>query len=324
MRYATLPQMPLSPSVICLGTHAFGSDLDTQTAFHLLDTYFEHGGNFLDTAQVYGAWLPHGLGLSERVIGQWMRERRCREQVILATKGGHPDLAAMAVPRLSRQDILADLAQSLKFLQVEIIDLYWLHRDDPHQPIADLLETLAEQVTQGKIRAFGCANWSLARLEEAYHYAKTHGISSFIGNQCMWSYAVPNRDALADQSMIVMDAPTRQFHQNADLAIVAYTAQANGYFSKLSRDTSTLSDTLKKIYTNEENTKRLARVQKIGHDLSLPIAAVTLAYLTNQKPTTFPITSSTNAAHLLESMRAGDVELSSDVIHFLEYGSEIC
>jgi aryl-alcohol dehydrogenase-like predicted oxidoreductase len=81
-------------------------------------------------------------------------------------------------------------------LQAESIDLYWLHRDDPQRPVADILETLNSQVTQGKIRYFGCSNRRLERIEEAMRYAAEHGLAGFVGNQCMWSYAVPNRDAI--------------------------------------------------------------------------------------------------------------------------------
>jgi len=111
VKYKNIPHTDLHPSVICLGTASFGTSLDTSTAFQLLDIFVEHGGNFIDTAHIYGAWIPDGLGLSEKIIGQWVKERGFKEKIIIATKGAHPLLSAMHIPRLSRQDILADLGQ---------------------------------------------------------------------------------------------------------------------------------------------------------------------------------------------------------------------
>src|SRR5215813_7706907 len=156
MKYRQIPQTDLFPSVLALGTVSFGTAVDASTAFHFLDTFFEHGGNFIDTAHVYGAWIPGSMGLSEQLIGQWLKERNNRAQVIISTKGGHPQLSSMHIPRLSPEEIRADLEESLRCLQTDTIDLYWLHRDDPTQPVAALLETLQEQVRKGKIRSFGC------------------------------------------------------------------------------------------------------------------------------------------------------------------------
>src|SRR5690348_12497243 len=101
MRYKRLPQTDLSPSVLALGTVSFGTATDSSTAFHFLDTFFEHGGTFIDTAHVYGAWVPGGEGLSERLIGQWLKTRNIREHIIVSTKGAHPLLSSMHIPRLS-------------------------------------------------------------------------------------------------------------------------------------------------------------------------------------------------------------------------------
>ena len=95
MKYKHIPHTDLYPSVICLGTVSFGTTLDTCIAFHLLDTFFEHGGNFIDTAHIYGGWASDGLGLSEKTIGQWVKERGVEENIIIATKGAHPLLSAM-------------------------------------------------------------------------------------------------------------------------------------------------------------------------------------------------------------------------------------
>jgi aryl-alcohol dehydrogenase-like predicted oxidoreductase len=262
MKYHQISFRGLRPSVLSLGSALFGSSVDRALAFHFLALFFERGGNFLDTAHVYGAWVPGGLGLSETIIGQWLQERGVREQVVLATKGGHPDLSCMHVPRLSRQHILADLEASLQCLRTEYIDLYWLHRDDPQQPVAELLELLDTLVKEGKIRAFGCSNWQSERIAEAIDYADAQGIAGFVGNQLMWSFARPNTEAIKDQTLAVMDAQTFALHQRTGLFVAAYSSQAQGFFTKASHHPASLTASQQALYLNEENTKRLHRLQK--------------------------------------------------------------
>jgi aryl-alcohol dehydrogenase-like predicted oxidoreductase len=320
MRYKQVPETGLSPSLLALGTVPFGTDIDSSTAFHFLDIFFEHGGTFIDTAHVYGAWVSGGLGLSERLIGQWLKARNIREHFLVSTKGAHPLLSSMHIPRLSSKEILSDLEGSLRCLQTDRIDFYWLHRDDPKQPVATLLETLEEQVRKGTIRYFGCSNWRAHRLEEARQYATDHSITGFVGNQVMWSFATPNLEALEDTTMVAMDEPTREFHRKTGLAIMAYSAQAHGLFAKASSNPEALPASLRKLYWNTVNSERLCRLHVVAREMSLPVSVIALAYLTNQPLPTFPIFGCTTADQLLENMRAGDVEINTETLRYLETG----
>jgi aryl-alcohol dehydrogenase-like predicted oxidoreductase len=322
MRYRQIPETDLTPSILTLGSVPFGTGIDASTTFHFLDVFFERGGTFIDTAHVYGAWVPGGMGLSERLIGQWLKARNCREHVIISTKGAHPQLSSMHIPRLAPEEIRADLEESLRCLHIEMIDLYWLHRDDPGQPVAALLETLQEFVTAGKIRYFGCSNWRVERIEEARQYALTHGMAGFVGNQVQWSFAITNRDALEDPTMVVMDAPTLAFHRKTGLAIVAYSAQAHGYFSKVSTQPEAIPESLRKLYWNAENAERLRRLQVVASELSLPLGVVALAFLTNQPTPTFPIFGCATVEQLLENVKAGEVELGAETVRYLETGKK--
>lgn len=120
-----------------------GSTLDEQASFKLMDRYVELGGNMVDTAEVYANWLPGEKSISEKVIGRWMKARGNREQLIVTTKGVHHDLdAPTIVPRVAYAPILTDIEASLQRLQVETIDLYWLHRDDPTKPVEEIIDAL--------------------------------------------------------------------------------------------------------------------------------------------------------------------------------------
>jgi aryl-alcohol dehydrogenase-like predicted oxidoreductase len=320
MQYKRIPHTHLSPSTICLGTALFGTDVDDVTSFGILDTFFEHGGTFLDTAHAYGEWVPNGIGQSERVIGRWLKERGVREQVVLATKGGQPYEATPHLSRLNHDELVSDLDHSLQCLQVDTIDLYWLHRDDPTLPVAAILETLNQQVARGKIRYFGCSNWRTNRIREALQYAAHHAIAGFVGNQLMWSFATPNPHGIEDTSLVFMDTQMLEFHRETNLAVLAYTPQARGFFSKLSTDATTLSERLRKTYDTTENRKRLQRLQSVSDELSLSIPTLLLAYLTNQPFPTFPISGNTSMQQLLENIQAGDVVLRADTMRYLEQG----
>ncbi len=151
MNLTHLPDTQLHVFPISMGSTALGSTLDRETSFRLLDAYTDAGGNFIDTAAVYANWLPIERSISEKTIGAWLRERRNRAQVVLSTKGAHPELATMHISRLSPAEIASDLEDSLRHLGVETIDIYWLHRDDPSRPVAEILETLSAHARAGKI-----------------------------------------------------------------------------------------------------------------------------------------------------------------------------
>ena len=158
----------------------------------LMDHYIEAGGNVIDTAESYARWLPGGEYQSEKVIGEWLRERRTRDQIVLSTKGAHPKLESMDVPRLSKAEIQADLDSSLQRLGVEHIDLYWLHRDSPGYPVEEILESLDTFRKAGKIKYAGFSNWTQSRAEEARLAAERLGVQGFVASQNMWSLAKPD------------------------------------------------------------------------------------------------------------------------------------
>ena len=133
MQIKPLLRTDLQVSVIGLGTDYFGSTIDRKLSMQILDRYVESGGNFIDTAELYARWIPGGEHQSEIFIGGWLRERGLRDALIISTKGGHPKLESMNVPRLSKREIESDLDSSLRRLGVDCVDIYWLHRDAPER-----------------------------------------------------------------------------------------------------------------------------------------------------------------------------------------------
>ena len=230
MRTTPIPETDLAPSAICLGSSHFGNGIAPADAYSLMDAYLTCGGNVIDTAAVYANWLPGEKNSSEKTIGRWLARTGKRDKIVLATKGGHPDLATMHISRMSPSEIVDDVETSLRNLQTDWIDLYWLHRDDPARPVAEIIDTLHGQVVAGKIRYFGSSNWRADRIEAAQIYATARGITGFVANQMRWSLAAIDPDTTGDPTTVAMDDETYAFHQRTGLAAIPYSSQASGYF----------------------------------------------------------------------------------------------
>jgi aryl-alcohol dehydrogenase-like predicted oxidoreductase len=318
MKYRQVGEIGMKPSAVCLGTGTFGASVGEQVAFGLMDAFLDGGGNFLDTAHNYSDWIPGERSRSEKLIGRWLKTRGNRSNVVIGTKGGHPDLNRMRVPRLSSAQIVQDLDESLQFLQTEYVDLYWLHRDDPARPVAEIVETLDGQRRLGKIRSYGCSNWSIARIEEARVYAAGHGLQGFVASQPMWSLAEPNEAGVTDKTMTHMDEEGIAYHRRTGLAAIPYSSQARGFFTKA--DTlgyDLVPKALLGKYGNERNRARLDVVRRIADERSASVAQVALAYLIAQPFATIPIVGCKTLEHLRESMNAADLALTEGEVREL-------
>jgi aryl-alcohol dehydrogenase-like predicted oxidoreductase len=318
MKEITMPDTDLSVSPIALGSSEFGKGgLVGKAGFELLDEYVALGGNFIDTAHVYADWLPGEKSSSEKAIGRWLAERKNRDRVVLGTKGAHPDLATMDIPRLSRQDIARDLNESLDYLQTDWIDIYWLHRDDTDRPVSEIIETLNEQVKAGKIRYFGCSNWKISRIQEAQDYAAKNGIQGFAANQPMWSLAAPDMDAVPDKTLAAMDRQTMDFHRKTGMAVIPYSSQAKGFLTKLATGAAT-SEGDRRAYDNAANRERLKRAQTLAQRYGVTVTEIALAYFLGQPFVVVPIIGPKRTDHLRESLKAVDVNLTADEVEYLE------
>ncbi|MBX3014565.1 MAG: aldo/keto reductase, partial [Caldilineaceae bacterium] len=190
------------------------------------------------------------------------------------------------------------------------------------RPVGDIVETLAAAVTAGKLRAFGCSNWSTARMQAALAYATTHGCQGFVANQPLWSLAQPNAAAFGMPGLAAMDAAMFAFHQQAGWAVVPYTSQARGFFSKVAAlGMAGLSDRDQQAYGNPANARRAALVQQFAHAYGATPAQIALAYLTCQPITTIPVIGCRTIAHLQDSVGAVTLTLSPPEIAQLRAGA---
>ena len=319
----TLDKTQLSVSRLCLGTNMFGTVFHQEQANELLDTFVAAGGNFIDTARSYGDWIP-GIppGASERTIGAWLA-RRSRAGLVIATKGAHFDLrAGTYAPRVNPQCIATDLAESLGHLQLDQIDLWWLHTDDPSQPVEVIIDSLIREQQAGRIRYFGASNWSPARIQEAQRYAKSIGHDGFVAIQPFWGLAVPNADGAKAQGYGPYYEDGFASVHASGLTMIPYAGQSRGFFSKLaSGGEKSLPDHLAAMYLNETNRKRARAVQALAARHAVSVNEIVLAYLLSQPLPTVPIIGASSPQQLADSLKAVNVQLSAQELEQLRTGS---
>lgn len=319
MQSIRIPNSDLDVSSLCLGTGQFGSDLDRAASWRLLDEFLDAGGNFIDTANVYGDWVPGTKSSSEKMIGAWIAAGGRRDRLVIATKGAHPLLSTMNVPRCAPHEIVHDIEQSLGHLQTDVIDLYWLHRDDPMRPTGEIIETLAGQVKAGKIRHFGCSNWRVERIRAANDYAAARGLPGFVGNSMLWNVATLDAAALPDKTMVAMDSSLYAYHRETGLAAIPYSSQAHGLLHKLAEgNAAAIRANHSTIYPLAANQRRAAVAQALAQELSVSLTGVVLGYLQSQPFVTIPIIGARTLPHLHDSLAGDGVRLSAEQVAALD------
>ena len=233
MKYIQLNDTDLNVSRICLGTAGFGDKTDQEKSFEILDDFVRAGGNFIDTANVYCKWLEGHGNCSEQIIGRWLKARGARGKVIVATKGAHYSFENPGRSRVNREDIRADLDESLRTLGTEVIDFYWLHRDDPEKPVEEIVDILEEMQKEGRIRYFGFSNYRTDRLkalEQCLKERKKSGVTA-VSNQ--WSLAGinPGGNTNPDPTLVEFSREEYRWHCETGAASIPFSSTAMGFFS---------------------------------------------------------------------------------------------
>jgi len=294
---------------LILGTANLGlgpggrADSDRTNAFALLDTYVELGGAVIDTASVYSNWVPGEMQRSETIIGEWMKARGNRDHLRVVTKGAHPPLDDMSQGRCDPASLRHDVELSLKKLQTDRIDLWFLHRDDPKIPAAEIIGPLHEMIGEGKIAAIGCSNWSLPRIREA---ERSGGFSA---NQVLGNALCRLMNPLSDPTNHVIDAPMFHHALNNDVELQLYTSQAQGYFEKRA-----LGKAPPAAYDNPACADAADTIEAIANKVGLEAGQMILAYLTGLAANVRPIIGPRDPEQLRYSYAAGDLSLDEATI----------
>lgn len=271
-----LPGTNMDVSRICLGGNRFGAQLDQDASFEILDAFYELGGNFVDTAHVYADWVPNiERSSSEKTIGRWIVAHGLKEDLIVATKGGHPELGRSG-SRLDARSLSDDARSSRENLGLETLPIFYLHRDDPTLPAEEILGALEELRIEGVICHYAASNWKPARLVEATQVAKRNGWQGFVANQSEWSLAHRNSGSAAPD-LVSMDGALFDWHVETRTASIPYSAQARGYFNKLVAEQ--LDRATAEAYDNAQSRFLAGWLSEIGARLGATPTQVMLALL---------------------------------------------
>lgn len=325
MKEVRLGNTNLRVTNIALGTGALGSRFDDSTSLKILDRYFGEGCNFIDTANVYGRWNQGNRPLSELLIGKWMKAHHLRNHLVIATKGCADSQDSIGKRRVSRQSILEDIHNSLSNLGTDYIDLYYIHQDDPSVSVSEILDTLNELKAEGKIRYFGCSNWSAERIREADEYAFSHECESFSVNEIMFNMAKANDDVVSAATQSHMNREMFQYHTGSKLPVAAYTSQAAGYFALYRQNdflTSPRFSFPRDFFHNSITVERAERANTLSQLKGYTPLEITIGFLFAQPFQVIPIIGPWNEQELLESLKASDTVLSEVELNYILGGLE--
>lgn len=334
MKYIQLNNTDLNVSRICLGTAGFGDKLDQEKSFKVLDTFVQAGGNFIDTANVYCKWLEGHGNCSEQIIGKWLKDRGTQGKVIVATKGAHYSFEDQGRSRVNREDIRTDLDESCRTLGTDVIDFYWLHRDDPEKPAEEVVDILEEMQKEGRIRYFGFSNYRTNRLKEIQKCLeeRNHPGITAVSNQ--WSLAGinPGGNANPDPTLVEFSREEYKWHCETKTASIPFSSTAIGFFSKLQKmgvpytekvDTfwmrnmesqiANLSESIKKSYWNKTNLRTYQKLLKLQKETGHSLQSLSLAYFFHQPFQTVPVTGVSNLNQLKDALAACDIDFEPEL-----------
>ena len=296
----TLPETDLVVHELCLGSNIFGSNADEAQSHAVLDAYRNHGGNFIDTADMYNQWVPgHIGGESEAIIGSWLKKLDNRAEMVIATKVSKMDRR----PGLSVANIIAACEESLNRLQTDYIDLYYSHSDDPDVDMEETLGAYAQLIAQGKVRYIAASNFSPERLRLAMKISEENSLPSYVAVQDLYN--------LVDRT--AYESGMAQVITELGISNIPFYGIAKGFLTGKYRPGITDVDSMRAVGAREYATDKgyavIAAMDHISaaHD-NAPLSAIALAWLRAQSTVSVPIASARTVDQLNEIIQI--VELS--------------
>jgi aryl-alcohol dehydrogenase-like predicted oxidoreductase len=317
MHYRRLGRTGLKVSALCLGTMQFGWSADEPASFAVMDAFAAAGGTLIDSADVYSRWHPGNPGgVSEEIIGRWMRARGNRGALVLATKARGRMWDGPNGEGLSRAHLIRACDDSLRRLQTDYIDLYQTHSFDAETPIEETLETMTELVRAGKVRYIGCSNIPAWRLALALGASAQRQLARYDSLQPHYNLAYRDeferelQDLCADQG----------------IGVIPYSPLAGGFLTgKYRRDdmipASARAEGIQKRYFNERGWAVLDALAAVAAEHGAPPAQAALAWLLARPGIAAPIVGANTPAQLSASLGAADMTLSADQIARLDAAS---
>lgn len=304
MAYGSIPGVDKQVSRLVMGC-------DNQTnlahASAMFDAFFEMGGTTFDTAFIYGG------GYIEKLVGQWVRNRGVREDVVMITKGAH-------TPHCDPESLTRQLEESLERQGTDYADLYMMHRDNTDIPVGEFVDVMDEHLRAGRIRAYGGSNWTPERVDEANAYAKANGRTGFT--------ILSNHFGLAEALDVpwagcvhATDPDSKAWLEERGIALLPWSSQARGFFTGRAHPEDRSDAELVRCYYSDENFERLARAEELGAERGVPATAIALAFVLHQQFPTFALFGPRSIGEMRSSTLGLGVELSAQEMAWLDLRS---
>lgn len=320
-------------SQLCLGSMLMGTVIDKDTSFEILDNFINSGGNFIDTANCYAWWIGKGEYIgneSEQLLGEWMKRRRNRNNIFLATKSGarlkHPDKirGTDGIPKWenvvadyegsSKQTVRNAVEASLQRLQTDYIDLYYVHIDDRSIKLEETLEVLNELVKEGKIRNIGCSNYRTWRLAEARKISDINNWVSYTAIQQQYSYFQPKFGADFGASVNANQELFNYCESNKDVTILAYSPLLKGIYDDEKKRNNYYNWSL---FDTDDNKKRLETLTHLAQSIGITNNNLVLAWMLHHQPLVIPILGFSSKGQYIENIKSLSIQLTSEQMNIL-------
>ena len=299
---------------LALGGNVFGWTVNEPTAFKILDAFVAAGFDLIDTADVYPRWVTGNKGgESEAIIGNWMKERGNRQQVVIATKVGSE--MGPGLRGLSRAHILRAVEDSLRRLKTDHIDLYQSHYDDRSTPIGETLGAYEDLIKEGKVRAIGASNFTAKRLSRSLALSEEKGLPRYESLQPLYN--------LYDRAEF--ERTLAPLCREKGIGVISYYGLASGFLTGKYRSVQDLSKSVRGrrvgTYLTERGFGILEALDRVASRYKAAPATIALAWVMAQPGITAPIASATSVKQLKALVEAAALDLDQEALKLLDKAS---
>lgn len=308
MQKKKLGSTDLEVAPITFGGNVFGWTIDEKQSFEIIDAFVGAGFNLIDTANNYSYWVKgNDGGESERIIGNWLKKRRIRDKVVIATKVGGRGKTTDK-PDTTRKHIIQEVDNSLMRLQTDYIDLYQTHYDDGVTPVEETLSAYRDLIKEGKIRWIGASNITPKRLLESLAASKEHDLPKYQTLQPEYNLYVRENYETNFEPIVLEN----------NMSVLNYYSLASGFLTGKYRNDQDLDKSQRgkdvKQYMDERGLRILDMLEEISIEYKTTSAVVALAWLLQRPSITAPIVSATNLSQLDAIVKAPALDLSSSAV----------
>ncbi|WP_328992428.1 aldo/keto reductase [Kribbella sp. NBC_01245] len=301
MTYGEVPGLAKPASRLVMGVD------NQQTLPHaamVFDDFVERGGTTFDTAYIYGG------GRGEKLLGQWLKTRGNRDDVVVIGKGAH-------TPHCDPESITRQLNESLERLQTDHVDIYLMHRDNEDIPVGEFVDVLDEHRAAGRITAYGGSNWSTARFDEANAYAAANGKNPFtvLSNHLSLARAY---DVPWAGCRHVSDPESQAWLRERQIALFPWSSQARGFFTGRAKPEDRSDEELVRCFYSDDNFERLERARELAQAKGVEPTAIALAWLLHQEYPVFALIGPRQISETRTSMPGLSVQLTPEEVSWLD------